>query len=306
MAEETMTFPDVTSETLHEEAHADKIEQIGQYQTPSQEGVNGNDSATLGTEQRAVESGEDSATFGTERPATDLQSLLAAIPNEEQADSVRRIFAENTRLRQAEKSVDTNMEAAVKSAVEQALQEQGAIDQGFDPDDPMSQVTPEQKALFGRILQEQANELGFVKKDDLTQEKATDYLTRSDKEGVKMFGDSFGLEDSEGVVLTDEAKASMVPILERLKDNARGWTNNDLYILGNFDQLIAAAEERGRTGQQTYTQERVQRIQRARTEQPGAPVSTTVNIRGERGTPADKSENVMARAMALAKSQLRR
>ena len=310
--EKEMVFPDNAAEALHEQGHQARLEQISQFQPPSQDGGTTNDptSANGSIGQRGGESAEDAATDRTAQPGTDLQSVLAAIEtniDSSQAEAVRKVFAENTRLRQAEKTSEQSVEESVRAAVEQALREQLAADAGLDPEDPMSQVSAEQKGLFKRILEEQAAELGFVKADDLTQREASDYLARANADGVKLFGDKFGLEDDQGVVLTDEARGLMTPVYERLQDAARGWTYSDLYKIANFDNLISEAEARGRNGQQTNTQQRVERIQRGRTEQPGAAgVHTSVNIRGERGTPGDKGENVMARAMALAKQQLSR
>lgn len=299
MAEE-MTFADDPVAEIYQN---DFDERMGQLQDAS-------DSATLdGTEQRDdAPRTDDGDTSGTPRRGAGLQEIEAYLKETGQdhlAESVKKIFATNTRLQNEVKQTERSLDDRVRDAVSQAMRDVNAEEAGIDPDDPMAMVTPEQKTLFRRLLEDQARELGYVKNDDLTQREQKTWMAQADQDAAEQFGEAFGSVDDLGqVVLSDEARERMMPVYERIRDKARGWAYSDIYKLATFDEQIRAAEERGRMGKTQTTQERVQRVQRAQTERPGVPVTSRINIRGERGTPSDRSDKVMARALALAKRQL--
>ena len=296
-------------QALHDADRARQLDSIGEA-THIPVGGNASDAGTNGTAQRGDGDGQDSATARTDGPS-DLQSILGQLAdNPAQADAVRRIFADNSRLMQERKQAEGSLETVVKTAVDGALREQQAMDQGLDPEDPMAMVTPEQESLFERLLEKKATQLGYVRNDDLKAQEQQSQLAEANKAALEQFGDELGLLDSSGsVVLSDTAREAMTPVYQRLLiDGAPppGLNYGDLMKIANFDKLIADAEERGRTGQVSTQAQRVARVQRAQTERPGANVTPQVNIRGEKGSASDKRDKVLARAMALAKQQLRR
>ena len=232
---------------------------------------------------------------------TDLQSVLANLPPN-QHDSVRRMYADSTRNKQRiselegqVNSFSSNVDEAVRRGIADAQNEEKAVT------DPMSQVTPEQLHLFESL----AAQLGFVKKEELNRDKAQSFTNDLNQEAVNRFGDDFGSYGSSGSFVLNEAQTpALASLYDRLEDPARGITYRDLYVLGNFDRLISAAEERGRNNRMQSNGQRTQQLVRAQTE--GSPTTATqaLNLRGEKGSSADSSRNVLARSMANAKRYL--
>ncbi len=267
------------------------------------------DADTEGTAPRDdSDSADDGDTARTPRRGAGMDEIQAFLEQQGQGhmvESIKKVYATNTRLQNEARQNERSLDDRVRDAVSQAMRETQAEDAGLDPDDPMAQVTPEQRSLFRRLMEEQASELGYVKSADLQQKEQQTWMHEADREAAESFGDAFGVVDDVGqVVLSDDAKGAMTPVYERLRDPSRGWTYADIYRLATFDDQIRAAEERGRNGQTQNTQERVQRLQRAQTERPGVPVTPQVNIRGERGSRNDTGERVMARALAIARRQI--
>ena len=249
---------------------------------------------------------EDSATNGTETPHTDLQSIREALPSN-QAEAVAKIFADNTRLlnqvRELEVRGEEQLKNTVDTAVNTALREQAVADSGYEPDDPLAAVTSEQKHLFLRI----ADELGFVKSGDLKAQEAVDFVAKENVKAVEVFGESLGQLDSVGgIILSKDAKSMMTPIYNRLSIDGKPppkLTYNDLMKIGTYDALKKQVSDLKASLGETDETLRIKNLQRAQTEGPGASVATSVSLRGEKGTPADKRDNVMARAFQLAKQQ---
>lgn len=229
---------------------------------------------------------EDGASIGT-----GLQDILAKLPPE-QHDSVRRIFADNTRLRQEQSGLDSRLESAVELAVKEALTEQ-------PQQQPQGDVTEDQLTLFRQI----ADSLGYAKTDDILADKSSNYLDSANEGGIQAFGDDFGMLDSGGqFVLSQHQARPLTDTYNRLNDPSRGISYNDLYVLTHHKKLLQEAEERGRgvADGRTRMNDRVA----GRVEGRPTTAAPSLNIRGEVGTTPDSSRNVMARAYTLAKKTL--
>ena len=222
------------------------------------------------------------------RIGQDLQSILKNLP-QEQHDSVRAIFADNTRMRQQVSNFDKRLENAVSDAVNEAMV--------TDTPDPTGGVSDTQLAQFEAI----AEQLGFVKQSDIQRERGDSFVKDHNKLGIESFGDDFGAFDSDGNFVLNEIQApALASEYQRLNDPDRGVSYRDLYIIRNFSKLMETAREQGR-------QERgIARTQLSRAQVEGmlTTARTTIALRGEENTKADSSQNVMARAMAAAKARL--
>jgi hypothetical protein len=222
------------------------------------------------------------------RIGQDLQSILKNLP-QEQHDSVRAIFADNTRMRQQVGDFDKRLENAVGDAVNEAMT--------ADAPDPIGGVSDEQLVQFEAI----AKRLGFVKESDLQKERSDVFVQDHNKLAVDSFGDDFGTFTSDGAFVLNEAQApALASHYQRLHDPDRGVSYRDLYIIENFDKLMDSAREQGRQDKG------IVRTQLSRAQVEGMPTTarTTIALRGEENTKADSSQNVMARAMAAAKARL--
>jgi hypothetical protein len=248
-------------------------------------------------------SSKETAATSTKRAPID--KVLAALPQSnltsDQQEAIRAVLATNTRLQQEQRGIDRRIDAAVKQAVEAALEESEPAKPADG--DPMANVTADQKALFERL----AKEMGFVKKNDLEQRESAksreDYLTSAREAALKEFGDAFGAKDEEGnVVLADDVQERMTARYKPIQEHGT-LTLRDLYVLTYYDDLIKAAEERGQQTGRTVAQGRKVERQRARTEDRSG-IATSANIRGERGSKADSRDAVFARAAYIAKKAL--
>lgn len=220
---------------------------------------------------------------------TGLQDILANLP-QEQHDSVRRIFADSTRMKQELAGVESKLESVVEDAVKQAMEDKPIQE---------TQVTEEQMRLFMQI----ADQLGYAKTEDILADKSSSYLDQANAKGIKEYGDDFGMLDSGGIfILSSHQNKPLTSTYGRLTDPSRGISYRDLHILTHIDQIKQAEYERGLAA--ASGQSRLQARIPARVEGSPTAVAPAINLRGVPGTASDSSRNVLARALASAKKQM--
>jgi len=108
------------------------------------------------------------------------------------------------------------------------------------------------------------------------------------------------LDSNNEVVFADH----QLPVIEKqwavMNDPQQGVSARDIYILGNWRRLLQEARDEGK-GITEHTQRRQDRVTGQVEGAPTAVQPGGLNLRGERGTAADSSRNVMARSLANAK-----
>jgi len=202
-------------------------------------------------------------------------------------------------LQQEAAGVDSKLDQAVRDAVSEALAEETQ-----EVDDPLAQVTPQQEAIFAQL----ADKLGYVKSQDLEakeeQQTREQYLSDGRKTALESFGDSFGITDTTGqVVLSDGVQERLTARYKPIQDHGT-LTLHDLYVLEYHNELLAKAKAEGvEEGKGVAQGRRVER-QQAAVETRTSGIGVTPQIRGEKGSNADSSESVFARAALLARRKL--
>lgn len=98
-----------------------------------------------------------------------------------------------------------------------------------------------------RLIERSAEKLGFVRKSEVAAEKAQadeqNYVDEAMKEGVRLYGNSFGHLDDEGnTVLNPDLREKLRPVRDRLTD--RGFTPLDLAVLAGAITPEQAAQQR--------------------------------------------------------------
>lgn len=139
------------------------------------------------------------------------------------------------------------------------------------PEEP-SEEEVRRKNVLSRIprterekFQAMIDELGLVSRDEIEHEKAIEESTKltaqSIEQGIEQWGEQFGHMDGDKFVWNPEIFEDVRDLYRQLKSPEQGITPNHLYILHNFDRLIAEAEQRGASGQQDT--DRMQKLVRA-------------------------------------------
>ena len=152
---------------------------------------------------------------------------------------------------------------------------------------------PYNKAQYD-LVQSILRDAGVITQDKLQaqeEEKETrSYVDGSLEEGLKAFGDSFGYKDDSGkIMLTEEIKQAIKPILERVEK--RGLTPYDLALLsGKVSGRKPANDSRKNL-------ERANVVQRSS----GAPRRSTGAVPRKS---TDSAEDIFDRAFALARQEL--
>tara|TARA_R100000306_G_C4350649_1_gene129953 strand:- start:36 stop:947 length:912 start_codon:yes stop_codon:yes gene_type:complete len=240
---------------------------------------------------------ESDLVVGETSPGSDLQSILSTLTDPRQQDAVRRIFADNSRLRNGQRDIEATLETRVQNAVTQAMTE--VEDEA--PDAELEAVTPEQRVLFDKI----AREAGYIKQDDLDNISAQTYQSKANERGIDQWGNNFGAKNVDGsFVPSQDQMPFYADTASRLKDPRRGVTYEDLHILANYQGMVTQAYDQGKTDALNGNTQQAQRLTSAQTLQGSAPVIPQVNLRAARGSTGDRSDKVMARAWAVAKRNL--
>ena len=107
----------------------------------------------------------------------------------------------------------------------------------------LEDADPNQLALTRALLKEE----GYIKQSTLDAEAAAGLATEMDKEGVELFGETFGTwdDDKEEFILNPEIKDDLAPTYKRLvNDQNLGY--RDLFVITHYDKLIEAASEAGK------------------------------------------------------------
>lgn len=261
--------------------------------------ADGEQGDTNSDEGADVQEDADEAEPNVDQRAPGIDTALKFLDdnNPDLAGVVRAQIRDNQSLRERQKSIEENLEDAVQNAVQVALQEQqteSAEDDG--------EYTPEQIEQAKKVLRS----MGVVTKEDLAQEEQqkslTQYLNGAVESGVQDFGDMFGRIEDGKPVISEGA-------LERIKaENQRiqqygTITAKDLFVLSHFDELVKAAEERGRKQSGAQTAQRQKKLNGAATALNTAPDAPRPNLRGN-SKKEDSIRDVVMRSMNVARKNL--
>jgi len=125
-----------------------------------------------------------------------------------------------------------------------------------DPNDPINQMTDEQKELFQRLFDRQAEEQGYIRQDHLDKKQseatARDFVDQDVAKGMEQWGERFGQKDAEGKFLfAEEVQQQTSEVFDRIYDPERGLSATDLYVLANWQSLLDEAKGQTAETQQT-------------------------------------------------------
>lgn len=217
--------------------------------------------------------------------------------NPDLASVVRAQIRDNQSLRERQKSIEENLETAVQNAVQTALQ----LRQAEEPDDD-GDYTPEQIEQAKQVLRS----MGVVTKEDLAQEEQqkslTQYLNGAVESGVQDFGDLFGRIEDGKPVISEGALERIRAENQRIQQYGT-ITAKDLFVLSHFDELVKAAEERGRRSAGAQTAQRQKKLNGAATALGTAPDMPRPNLRGK-SKKDDSIRDVLMRSMSEARKNL--
>jgi len=124
-----------------------------------------------------------------------------------------------------------------------------------DPNDPINKMTPDQRELFQRLFDQQAEAQGMVRRDQLEAEKveadSKAFVDADVNKGIEVWGEKFGARDADGKFLfAEDAQQRTSEVFDRIYDPQRGLSATDLYVLANWETLLDTAR-----GQEAETQQ---------------------------------------------------
>ena len=102
------------------------------------------------------------------------------------------------------------------------------------------------------LFTELAEELGYVKQETLdtrsVEEAAQTFGQEAEMAAIEKYGEMYGMTSSDGgtVVRNEDTERNMMETLERVEDEKRGLTHEDLFVISNIDRIKEIAKEEGR------------------------------------------------------------
>ena len=242
--------PDPFREVMEMEAEANR----GQLETLSGNNAEGiGRTSANGTSQSTNQlsvpdtSGESAGKRpGIDTVLTDVESQIGA----GHADVIRGVLTGFHRTQAEWKNQQTELNSSLEEVNDliDELQTQRAerSQPAPDPNDPINQVTPEQWALFNRMLASQ----GIPTREELSQQQTIDsqrgFIQDDISQGIEQFGDDFGHINEEGkFIYSEEVQDATQAEFDRLYDPERGPTARDLFFLARRDELLKEAEQKG-------------------------------------------------------------
>jgi hypothetical protein len=125
----------------------------------------------------------------------------------------------------------------------------------------LSRIPKHEREKFQAMI----DEMGLVSRDEIEQEKAIEESTKltaqSIEKGVEQWGDDFGKMEDGQFVWNPEIYEGVRELYRSLKNPEQGITPNHLYILHNYEKLIADAQNKGQS--ESEYGERMQRLVKA-------------------------------------------
>ena len=113
-----------------------------------------------------------------------------------------------------------------------------------DPDNPLSNVKPEERDLFKRALAFELKKLGVKTQNEADIEAQAEYVAARVKENGEKLGESLGKVGENGQVeFAPDIKAKVEAVRDRLSSTRQGVTWADLHILAMHDEIVKAAAE---------------------------------------------------------------
>jgi len=294
---------DAMREIIEEETrqHNDSIETmrrtLGEEGEPS---PRANEPDSEGTSQSESAQNTDEG----KKPGIDV--LLRDVENQfgrEHADVIRGLQRGYNDTREAYRDAQSEMRERV-AELEGAFSERERLsptqepEVALDPNDPINQMTPDQRELFQRLFDQQAESQGMVRRDQMEAEKTESdskaFVDQDVNKGIDEWGDRFGSRDADGKFLfAEEAQGKTGEVFDRIYDPKRGLSATDLYVLANWQTLLDDARgqqvetrqaedgrvERNRAARQAITENRPRSTGRTRDNgiyRKGEPLSDTI------------------------------
>lgn len=125
----------------------------------------------------------------------------------------------------------------------------------------LSRIPKHERDKFQAMI----DEMGLVSRDEIEQEKAIEESTKltaqSIEKGVEQWGEDFGKMEDGQFVWNPEIYEGVRELYRSLKNPEQGITPNHLYILHNYEKLIADAQNKGQS--ESDYGERMQRLVKA-------------------------------------------
>lgn len=213
---------------------------------------------------------EDGQETGTSRGRPGIDTVLRDVAEQlspEYAEVIRGLQRDFVQGHEVERMRSELSEALreVNSLREELLYE-GDEEEPSEEDSQLQEllqnVPQEQVELLEAVLRSK----GYVKQEDLSEMERERAIESANYEAVEKWGELFGTIDPDTgeLNLSDEARADMAPIYDRLV-NQQNLTFEDLFVLSNYEDMIEAAIEVGiEQAREEYEGDNRQRTQRAR------------------------------------------
>lgn len=301
MADENTTAEVDTVETpdLGEMQQAWMTSEIETMLDTAQGAVDGQDASIPDEGENVVETPDETPNVEGRAPGIDTALKFLDENNPDLASVVRAQIRDNNTLRENVKGFETKLQEAVDQSVREVLESQ----QAEEPVVQEGAYTPEQIEQAKSILRE----MGVVTKEDLAQEEEkkslNSYLNDAVASGVQEFGDMFGREEDGKPVLSESALERIQGENQRIQQYGTLHVK-DLFILSHFDELIKAAENRGRADGSNTNTARLQKLNGATTATTTSSQTPTPNLRGAKGTQEDSVRAIVMRAYAQAQKKM--
>jgi len=238
------------------------------------------------------------------RPGIDSALSFLDEHNPDLAGIVRAQIRDNDVLRGRNKEIEGGIESAVSEAVAQAMSELQPTTITEQQVNGGAQYSADEVEQAKAVLKQ---ELGVVFKEDLDAEERQNtlqnYLDTAAAEAVEKYGEVFGKKDANGVVMSEGTQQRVNDEWSRISQHGTV-TTKDLFVLSHHDEMVKQAYEKGRAEGQKVLNGRANRLNSASTANTSAPVSSSLQIRGEKGTEDDSLQAVTRRAFLAAREKL--